>query len=218
MMLGQVYYGSQKHLGFNMAGISYYIIDTETTGLKHDFHDLTEISVIRFEDRMQISRNVRALKPENANYDALQITGKTMKDLYTGMERAEMVEEVNYFMSADNLTPAHRCIVAHNAPFDRKFLHHIWDAHRKVFPADLWLDTLTLSRKIAKAKGIDKKENGDKQSFGLYAACDLFGIKKIGNAHNAKDDTRNTYLLLKQFIDSGFDFLDMIKRIPHGEE
>lgn len=198
--------------------IVYYILDTETTGLKHDFHDLVEISVIRYSDRLQVSKQVRALKPENANYDALQITGKTMKDLYNGISRTEMVEEIHHFFNMDGLTPAHRCVVAHNAPFDRKFMHHIWTQHKKVFPADLWLDTLTLSRRVAKSQGIIKDANGEKPKFNLYAACDLFGIKKTGSAHNAQDDTRNTYLLLKHFFDTNVDMLDMIKRIPHGED
>lgn len=201
-----------------MAGISYYIIDTETTGLKHDFHDLVEISIIRFDDRLQMSRQVKALKPENANYDALQITGKTMKDLYQGIEHREMVEEANHFLNMDGLTSAHRCIVCHNAPFDRKFLHASWAKHKKVFPADLWLDTLTLSRRTAKVRGIDKKVDGEKQAFNLYASCDLFGVKRIGTPHNAQDDTRNTYLLLKQLFDNGVDPLDFIKRIPHNDE
>ena len=198
--------------------IVYYILDTETTGLKHDFHDLVEISVIRYSDRLQLSQKVRALKPENANYDALQITGKTMKDLYEGISRTEMVEKVHHFFGMDGLTSAHRCVVAHNAPFDRKFMHHIWTKHHKNFPADLWLDTLTLSRRVAKARGLERDATGEKQKFNLYAACDLFGIKKQGSAHNAQDDTRNTFLLLKHFIDSGVDMLDMIKRIPHSED
>lgn len=198
--------------------ITYYILDTETTGLKHDFHDLVEISVIRYDDRLQLSKKVRALRPENANYDALQIIGKTVKDLYDGIERTEMVEEVHHFLNMDGLTPAHRCIVAHNAPFDRKFMHHIWARHKKVFPADLWLDTLTLSRRVAKSRGIDKKADGERQSFNLYSACDLFGIKKVGAPHNAQDDTRNTYLLLKHFMSEGVNILDMIKRIPHEDE
>lgn len=198
--------------------IVYYVIDTETTGLKHNFHDLVEISIIRYTDRMQISKKVRALKPENASYDALKITGKSMKDLYEGISRTEMVEAVQNFLNDDGLTPAHRCMVAHNAPFDRKFVHHIWNSHNKVFPAELWLDTLTLSRRIAKAKGLEKDENGDKLKFNLYAACDLFGIKKTGDAHNAQDDTRNTYLLLKTFIDNKENFIDMIKRVPQNDD
>ena len=197
--------------------ISYYIIDTETTGLRQGFHDLVEISIIRYSDRLQLSQKIKALKPENASYDALQITGKTMKDLYEGINHNDAIEEAHQFLSMDELTNAHRCIVCHNAPFDRKFLHEAWSKNKRIFPGDLWLDTLTLSRRVAKLQGITEV-NGEKPKFNLYAACDLFGIKKTGSAHNAADDTRNTYFLLKYFIDNKIDFLNMIKRIPHGED
>lgn len=197
--------------------IIYYILDTETTGLKHDFHDVVEVSLIRFNDALQMTRNVRALRPENANFDSLKIIGKSMKDLYQGISQVEMVQEVETFLSQDNLSSAHRCMVAHNAPFDRKFMHHIWERNRKQFPADLWLDTLSLCKQAAKKRGLTKTADGEKQKFNLYAACDLFGIKKHGSAHNARDDTRNTYMLLKHFIDSKEDFINLIKRIPHDE-
>jgi DNA polymerase III alpha subunit (gram-positive type) len=200
-----------------MAGIVYYVLDTETTGLKHNFHELTEISIIRYEDRLQMSRNVRAEKPENASYDALKITGKTIKDLYKGISCTEMIGEVEAFLEKDNLTPAHRCIVAHNASFDRKFLYFAWGKRGRKFPAELWLDTLALSKKIATVRGLMKKGD-DKPKFNLHAACDLFGVRKIAEAHNAKDDSRNTYLLLKNFIDSNEDFLELIKRIPHSDD
>lgn len=198
--------------------IVYYILDTETTGLKHDFHDVIEVSIIRFHDALQMTRNVRATKPENANYDSLRIIGKSMKDLYQGISQTEMVQEVETFLKQDNLGPAHRCIVAHNAPFDRKFVHHIWEKNKKQFPADLWLDTLTLCKQMAKKRGIVKTATGEKPKFNLYAACDLFGVKKYGTAHNARDDTRNTYMLLKHFIDNKDDFISLVKRIPHEDE
>jgi DNA polymerase III epsilon subunit-like protein len=199
--------------------IAYYVLDTETTGIKHDFHDLIEISVIRFSDKTQISRIVRADRPQNASFDALRITGKTMRDLYHGIDKVQMVAEVNAFFEEDGLTPAHRCIVAHNAPFDRKFLHHTWTRCAKEFPAELWLDTLTLCRRQAAPLIAKAKEDGTKKpELNLHAACDLFGVRKIAQAHNARDDSRNTYLLLKKFIAEEVKFADLIKRIPHNQD
>lgn len=199
--------------------IVYYVLDTETTGIKHDFHDLIEISVIRYDDKTQISRIVRADKPQNASFDALRITGKTMRDLYNGIDKVQMVNEVNAFFNEDGLTPAHRCIVAHNAPFDRKFLHSTWTKCAQEFPAELWLDTLSLCRRLAAPMIAKAKEEGTKRpELNLHAACDLFGVKKIAQAHNARDDSRNTYLLLRKFMSDGIDFLDLIKRIPHNQD
>ena len=58
--------------------------------------------------------------------------------------KAEVVQRCEKFFSEDGATPAHRCIVAHNAPFDRKFLHALWGQVGKEFPANLWLDTTSL--------------------------------------------------------------------------
>jgi len=199
--------------------LAYYVMDTETTGIKHSFHDLVEISIIRFSDKTQITKIIKAENPRNASFDALRITGKTMQDLYKGITIIEAIEAVNNFFAEDGLTPAHRCLVCHNAPFDRKFVHHAWNKHNQEFPAELWLDTLTLCRKQAAPLIAKAKENGTKRpELNLHAACDLFGVKKIAQAHNARDDSRNTYLLLKKFIADDVNFVDLIKRIPHNQD
>jgi DNA polymerase III subunit epsilon len=195
-----------------MSDINYLVIDTETTGLATGFHDLVEISIIRFHDRMQMTRIIKAKNPKNASFDALVITGKKMSDLYKGIECEQMINEVNEFIESDGLTPAHRCIVAHNASFDRRFLHHTWDAHNKSFPANLWLDTLAICRKIVKRQGLIKP------SLKLNDICDRFGIQKFAGQHSAAGDSRNTYMLLKQFMDNKEDYIELIKSIPHREE
>jgi DNA polymerase III alpha subunit (gram-positive type) len=135
--------------------LQYYIIDTETTGLKSDYHEMTEIGIIRCADRVQLWRQIKCVNPERANFDALAITKKTMADLERGYDRDAVVAECNKFFEEDGLTEAHRCIVAHNAPFDRKFLHALWESQGKAFPAHLWLDTMALTREYIKKIGLD---------------------------------------------------------------
>src|SRR5271157_1473902 len=172
-----------------MSGLQYYVIDTETTGLKSGYHEMTEVGIIRCTDRVQLWRQIKCVYPERANFDALAITKKTMSDLDRGYDREAVVAETEKFFAEDGLTPAHRCIIAHNAPFDRKFLHALWESCRKEFPAHLWLDTMSLTREYAKQNAIIKPK------VNLHASCDLVGIKKISEAHNAKVDSRNTFLL-----------------------
>jgi DNA polymerase III epsilon subunit-like protein len=104
----------------------FYVIDTETTGLKADFHEMTEVGIIRATDRVQLWKQIRCEYPERANFDALAITKKTLADLANGVDRQTVVDHCEQFFAQDQATPAHRCIVAHNAPFDRKFLHALW--------------------------------------------------------------------------------------------
>lgn len=204
-----------------MAGLNYYIIDTETTGLKANYNEMTEIGIIRVTDRVQLWRQIRCEFPERANFDALAITKKSMADLGRGMDKEKVVEESNKFFEEDGATPAHRCIVAHNAPFDRKFLHALWEQCGKSFPANLWLDTISLTKEFLKKTdnstlNIVKTATG-RVSTQLHACCDMVGIKKLSEAHNAKVDSRNTYLLHKSLVeDKQVDYLPFIKTFVHN--
>lgn len=194
-----------------MAGINFYVIDTETTGLKNGYHEICEISIIRYSDRVQLSRQVICKYPERASFDALNITKKTIHDLENGFDSEKVVNDCEKFFSEDGLTASHRCIIAHNAAFDRKFLHALWEEHKKVFPADLWLDTVVLTRFYAKQIGLIKPK------VNLQAACDMVGVKKISGVHNAKSDSRNTYLLHKELVESKkVDYLPFIKTASHA--
>ena len=61
-----------------MSGIHYYVIDTETTGLKSNYHEMTEIGIIRCSDRVQLWRQIKCFYPERASLDALEITKKKL--------------------------------------------------------------------------------------------------------------------------------------------
>lgn len=204
-----------------MSGLQYYVIDTETTGLKSGYHEVTEIGIIRCTDRVQLWRQIKCTYPERANFDALAITKKTMSDLERGYEREAVIAECEKFFAEDGLTPAHRCIVAHNAPFDRKFLHAMWETYGKEFPANLWLDTISLTKEFLKTVDesqikIVKTATG-RISTQLHACCDMVGIKKISEAHNAKVDSRNTYLLHRNLIEEKkVDHLPLIKTAVHS--
>lgn len=204
-----------------MSGLQYYVIDTETTGLKSGYHEVTEIGIIRCTDRVQLWRQIKCTYPERANFDALAITKKTMSDLERGYDREAVIAECEKFFAEDGLTPAHRCIVAHNAPFDRKFLHAMWETYGKEFPAHLWLDTISLTKEFLRTADESKlnivKTATGRVSTQLHACCDMVGIKKISEAHNAKVDSRNTFLLHRSLIEEKkVDHLPFIKTSVHS--
>lgn len=200
-----------------MSGLNYYILDTETTGLKAQgyFHEIHELSIIRVSDKVQLTQDISCKYPRRANYDALKLTHKTIKDLYKGVSRETAIESVEKMLNKDNSTPEGRVIVAYNGAFDRRFLHALWKSENKEFPANLWLDPLKIMRKYAKT------QNWGKVSLGLDSACDLMGIKKFAahTAHTAKGDTRRTYFLYKTLIDDvGLDHLSYIETHVHKLE
>ena len=103
-------------------------------------------------------------------------------------------------------------MIAHNASFDRRFVHALWDKVGKIFPANLWLDTKALTSNIAKKHGLIKPK------LTLESTLKIANVTNIRpNAHNAIVDTQNTYKLWKQAIDfHQIDYLPLIKRKPHS--
>lgn len=193
-----------------MAEIVYYVLDLESTGLSAKDHEVNEISIIRVKDKVQLTKQVRCEYPERASFDALKITGKTLQDLENGISKEDAVAIVEKFFNQDGLTPNFRCIVGHNViSFDKKMLFALWEKCGKEFPAHLWLDTMHLTRQFAKNAGIVKPK------VNLQASCDMMQIKKVAGMHNAKSDTRNTYLLWEKLKESDIDYLPFIKTFVH---
>ncbi len=194
--------------------LKYYVLDLETTGLKTSWHEVTQISIIRCSDRHQLNRYIRAQFPDRADPQALEVTGRTKADLKKGVSKEEAVEACHNFFLEDGVTPEHRCVVAHNASFDRRFGHDLWASCKKQFPANCWQDTMSCVRQYAKYIGMDKP------SVKLMSSLEIVGAKPKSNAqsHNAVSDTQHTYILREQLIKQGFDILPFIKRVPHEEE
>lgn len=205
-----------------MAGINFYILDLETNGLRCGYHEVVEFSIIRATDRVQLTRHIKCIYPERSSFDALQATGKTLKDLDIGVSKEEVITEVNGFFAKDGSNPASRCIVGHNVcAFDAKFLKEMWGSIGERFPADLYLDTQTLVKTYIKTRDLTnakiQRTAAGKVSTKLHASLDLVGAKKITQqAHTAQSDTRNTYVLWKHLIDEHkMDYLPFIKNNPH---
>jgi len=189
--------------------IKFYIVDVETTGLNASLHEVNEVSIIRCEDKVQLTQFIKCEHPERANFDALKITNKTMADLQKGNSKEYVVDKIITFLSEDDLTSAHRCFVAHNASFDRKFLHALFEKVDKELPVNLWLCSMALTKTFYKKAGIKAKAN-------LHAACDNVGVKRFNDCHTSKVDTRNTYLLHRDLVEvKGIDYLPLIKTLPH---
>ena len=205
-----------------MNGLSVYVLDIETTGLSTKYHEVIEIGIVRCADRVQLFREIKAERPENASYDALKITNKTLADLKNGVARIEAIEAVERFFNQDGNTPAGRMIVGHNIiTFDKKFLFALWEQFGKEFPAHLWVDTIAMTKQFAERLDpndpkIVKTATG-KVSKTLHSACDMTGVKKIAHAHSALQDSRNNYLLWKALTEQhGIDYLPHIKTHIHS--
>lgn len=200
--------------------IEYYVLDTETTGLKVGFHEINQISIIRYSDKKKIDIDIAVKFPFRASYQALEIQQKSMNDLKNGIPLEEAIEKIDQFLLDDgNPSPGHRCIVAHNAAFDRKFCQFAWRENNKVFPADLWLCTIQFAKLFAKkypTEGIKiaKAQNENKPKFGLNPLLLGLGITPKVGAHSAGVDTENTDTLLQFLFNAKTEYVSLIKRLP----
>lgn len=189
----------------------YYVVDTETSGLKAEFHEIIELSFIRFSDRNQLTRKIRAEFPERANPESLKAIGRTPKSLREGISKEEAVNDLLSFLEQDQLTPEHRVIIAHNAPFDRRFLHALFKSVGKELPINNWLCTQKLARQETKKLGIVKPK------LTLEASLGHFNIEPFdGQNHTALQDSRNLYKLAKYFFDNNINYVSKIERKPHN--
>lgn len=214
-------------------GLEYYIFDTETTGLKLGYHEINQISVLRVKDSKQITFQIKLKNPNVYDRRALEVQGITPKDLKEGIPLEEAVEKIDAFLQEDGKTKAHRCIIAHNAPFDRKFLQKAWDSVTKEFLADLWICTQSFAKRFVKKhggtkvaemqikNGIDIKKDrfGNlKPKFGLNNFMMGIGLEPKTGAHNAHVDVLNTEVLYNWLMNSNTEYLSLVERRPHKEK
>ncbi len=198
--------------------LSYYIIDTETTGLKAGHHEVTEISIVRCLDRHQLTKKVLADFPERVSAKALEVTNRTFEDLLEGDPKEEVVSFCDSFFEQDGKTAEHRCMVAHNAVFDQRFCHALWASCGKSFPAICWMDTIKFAKEWSTKIGVlpETLTKTGKPSFALASVLKFAKITPMPGAHDAGSDARNTYLVWKKGMELGVDHLGAIKRYPHS--
>lgn len=222
------------HARYGIMSLLFYIVDTETCGLSVDVHEINQISIMRVQDQEQLSIQIKVKHPHSYNPEALAVQGITPQDLLIGTPIEEAVEMVEKFLEEDGQTKAHRCMIAHNAPFDRKFVHRAWDRLGREFPADLWICTQSFAKryikkhatgdKIAKAQldaGVEDmkrdKQGKLKPKFGLNNFMLGVGLKPKDGAHRAEVDVQNTLDLYGWLMSSNTEHVSLISRIPHKE-
>jgi DNA polymerase III epsilon subunit-like protein len=204
-------------------GLEYYALDTETTGLASSYNEINQISVVRASDKKQILIDIKVEHPERANAQALEIQGKTKADLLKGIPLLSAIEQVDAFFEEDGKTPEHRCVIAHNAPFDRKFCHAEWDIKKKAFKANLWLCTKQFAQRYVKkniqhTQKIAQAQNETKVKYGLNNFMKGVGIPIKLGAHNAGVDAENALDLFNWLVQSKTEYVSLITRNPHKED
>lgn len=199
--------------------IKYYILDTETTGLKTGYHEINQISIIRVEDGFQKSWNIAVENPKHASAQALQIQNKTKADLKIGITIQEAIKGVNEFLHEDGLNEASRCFIGHNVSFDRRFMQAAWEKEKQKLMADLWLCTKKYMKayvnKVGDAEVKKKQGEEEKVKYGQDRCLEGVGLTPKFGAHSASIDCQNCLTLYKFLNGQGLNEVRVIENKPH---
>lgn len=154
----------------------FVVLDFETTGLDYKENEIIQFGVVEYQDGKVVDEYSKYFKPNKpVGKTVMRKTGITNEFLE---DKPKLSKE--YMEELKNLLEG-KTIVAHNAPFDLKFLlKNLYDFNieHKKFRA---FDTLTYARRL-----IDETPNHKLETLKNYFDLDN------GSSHNALNDCRAT--------------------------
>lgn len=164
---------------------TFVVLDFETTGLKHKENDIIQYGAIEYKNSKIMNEKNEYFKPSKPVSKRIEkITGITNEFLEDKPRLSKgHLEELYDFLKG-------KTIVAHNAPFDMKFLlyqFHINDIQHEKFRV---IDTLTFSKRL-----IHETPNHKLQTLKEHFNLD------DGESHNAINDCRATGNLVLLLLD-----------------
>lgn len=190
-----------------------YVQDTETTGLIPGENEIIELSLIRiFLDSGnwegdQKTWLIRAMKPETISEEALNMNGHKREDILHqtkfGRENyknpADVLPEIEEWISEDNMSAHDRAFAGQNPTFDFNHMMELWKGNQALdtFPFLTGHNKLLLDTKQL-ALFFDICLGRKRAKYNLSALVKAYGVKK-GKAHRGDEDARMTKdLLIKQ--------------------
>lgn len=165
-------------------GLSFCVIDLETTGGNHEVDKIIEVGMVRVEN-LEITDKLNFLiDPEMNIPDFIQkLTSIKQKDVKGQPKIEDIIDEVIDFIGDD-------IIVAHNTSFDVPFLNSVL---RRLGREDL-------ENKVICTNVMTKHMIPEIMNSNLNYMSQLFDIKH-SNAHRAYDDALATARLLLKYLD-----------------
>lgn len=162
------------------------ILDTETTGLDENTHEILEISIIRPDTSILLDTKVRPIQIETAHPVALEVNGYVEEEWIDAPTWNEIAPKVK-----ESLTDV--VILGHNVSFDMRFVN-TWLRRTDVGNEGVsyhTIDTTTFAYEHLAPCGL--------QRLNLDAVCDFLGIPNDG-AHQSLADTKRTLLVYNKLV------------------
>ena len=164
--------------------MNYTVFDVETANSQRD--SICAIGVIRCEDEQVVYEKEILINPEvEFNYFNTRIHGITERDVVYAPTFPEVWKEIgNYF--SDTI------LVAHNAKsMDLCSLYRTLERYGLPMVENQYICTMELAREIF-------RDDDSVQSYRLDVLSNMYHIR-LENHHNALDDTRACFEILKKF-------------------
>lgn len=167
---------------------SFFIFDTETTGLDSNKDEVIEFSAIKYDfNRMEeIDRLDIYIKPSGPLEEIIvELTGITDEFLETcGLEKADAVQKIHEFLGAEPVIAGYNSIA-----FDRKFMEVLYKDYGFSFKPLNHLDVIKMAKeKMEKPyKLIDVVERTGE---------DISSLK----FHSSIDDAQATFMVLRHLL------------------
>lgn len=186
-----------------------YVIDTETTGLDADKHDIIEISASRFRlsdpaKVEQMTWYLKPLSPETMDQEALDINKHKREDLLhltdfgkeTYKKPEEVIVDIENWVMEDRMSAMDRFVCGQNVTFDTVRMKKLWKKLKSssTFPFDFTNDDRIFDTKHF-AGAIDLLLGRRRRYYNLGNLVKAFGVKKR-KAHRAEDDVAMTLDLM----------------------
>ena len=185
--------------GTRMENITFVIFDTETTGFSPVNDRLVELGAVKVRNGKKLGEKTWLINPQRSIPWYVQkvhnISLEMLKDKPTF---AEVYPEFLEFIDGSVL-------IAHNAPFDIRFIAAEAERAEMPAPKNAVLDSLVLFRNWYP----------DLKSHTVSDLIDLFGIETEGmHAHRATDDSLFVYLAIQKEMERRSDeprFSELLK-------
>lgn len=195
------------------SGYVLYVLDTETTGMNPEIHDIIEISMCRLslskpESVEQKTWLLKPLNPEAIQDDALRVNKHKKEDVlhFTkfGKENylppEEVVADIERWIMEDEVSIIDRVAGGQNIQFDIGHLRALWNkvGYKDTFPFSVDNDNRLFDTKMF-AMAIDLCTGRRRRFYNLSSLVDSFHAKKL-KAHRADADTLMTVDLLRKML------------------
>lgn len=154
-------------------GKIFVAFDVETTGLDNFYHNIVELSAVKYIDHQEVGVFSTLIDPErDIPEEASNISGITDNMVFGKPKFRDIADEFLEFIKG-------AVLIAHNAQFDLGFINSSLALMEKTALTNKYVDTLDMTRKTY--SGL--------KSYALQKLAVYFEIK-VTAAHRAEDDAR----------------------------